>query len=585
MKRFYRLLCFLLALVMLVSCTNGGNVSEETTEAPDAALEEDSGTLIVRRGIPQYSIVYASNLVSECVDLVERVQETIKEYTNATLAVKEETETRDENAKEILIGTTQYEESKAVKKDLEKDEYVIRAVGNKIVVTAYHNDALLEALYYIIDVMISKNTALVQGKPTLTHEDYSGKYVEPEEIQFNGVPITEFSVVYSTEVPEMEAVATDLAKRIGNVFKTTIDCYSDEKSERRHEILVGMTNRWLSAEVFADAQVPLMSYKMVVSGDTVQMACPGAFSGAEMLTAFNTTYLLGLHYRNMRDGTYMEKNLLKRTEQPLTEGSTLRIMTSNILADRWVSGRNYGSVAKRAEMYAGVLMVYRPSLVGVQETDDPWTKNLPYYLDYLREYLYMDYEWIENTYPYVHGQATQVGAIPNMTSIIYSKDQFIYEESGMQEFSDFNHTAYKLRVLTWGIFTHKASGEKYALVNTHYDGNPTIGAREIREQAAKVNAIKNKYAGIRVFCTGDYNNHGGYNINDLKTALNMLTTKDIAKTSGTLVNEIPGIPEKIYIDHIFTEKTNVVTRHETIDDDYANVLSDHRLQYADIIVK
>jgi mRNA deadenylase 3'-5' endonuclease subunit Ccr4 len=83
----------------------------------------------------------------------------------------------------------------------------------------------------------------------------------------------------------------------------------------------------------------------------------------------------------------MEKNLFKRTEQPLTEGSTLRIMTSNILADRWVSGRNYGSVAKRAEMYAGVLMVYRPSLVGVQETDDPWTKNLPYYLDYLREYL------------------------------------------------------------------------------------------------------------------------------------------------------------------------------------------------------
>jgi hypothetical protein len=262
---------------MLVSCTNGGNVSEETMDAPDAALEEDSGTLIVRRGIPQYSIVYAKGLASEGVRLVERVQETIKEYTNATLAVKEETETRDENAKEILIGTTQYEESKAVKKDLEKDEYVIRAVGNKIVVTAYHNDALLEALYYIIDVMISKNTALVQGKPTLTHEDYSGKYVEPEEIQFNGVPITEFSVVYSTKVPEMEAVATDLAKRIGNIFKTTIDCYSDEKSERKHELLVGMTNRWLSAEVFADAQVPLMSYKMVVSGDTVQLACHGAF--------------------------------------------------------------------------------------------------------------------------------------------------------------------------------------------------------------------------------------------------------------------------------------------------------------------
>ena len=575
MKNCCKWLCFLLALVMLVSCVNENVTPEEPTQPP---IE---GTLIVRQGIPQYSIVYASGLLSKYVELIERLQETIKEYTGAKIVVNVEASTRDENAKEILIGATKYEESQTVKKGLDKDEYVIKEVGNKIVIIGDGNDALEEALYYVMDVLIPRNAKSVGGKSTLYHEDYAGKFVEPTQPLFNGVPISEFSVVYSKEVPEMEQVANDLASRIGSAFNTTVDCYSDEKQERVHEILVGLTNRPLSADCFADSQVPLMSYKLVVQGDMVQFACPGAYSGAEMITAFNATHLMSISYRNMRDGVYMEKNLLTVTDQPLTEGSTLRIMTSNILADRWVGNRNqYGSVAKRAEMYGAMLMVYRPALIGVQETDEPWTVNLPYYIDYLRDYLYLDYEWIENTY-----NISSDKVVSNMTSIIYSRDQFMYVKSGMQEFSDFNHTVYKLRVLTYAVLTHKESGEKYALVNTHYDGKPEYAKNEIPQQASLVNKLKGDYAGIHVFCTGDYNNHGGYNLNDLRTALNMLTTKEMAKANGTLINEVAGIPEGIYIDHIFSEKTNVIMRHETIDVNFANILSDHRPQYADIIVK
>ena len=583
MKKHYRLLCVLIALVMLVSCTNGNGTTEEST-SPETNPIEESGVLIVRRGIPQYSIVYATGMASKYVDLVIYLQETIKEYTGVTVTVREESDTRDENAKEILIGVTKYEATKTVKRKLAKNGFAICTEGDKIVVLGDHNDALEEALYYMIDVLIPKNTKVLQGKSTLYHEDYDGKYVEPQEILFNGIPISEFSVVYSKDVPEMEQLATDLATRIGSAFKTTVDCYSDEKPERQHEILVGLTNRPLSVECFADSQVPLMTYRLVVQGDTVQFACPGAHSGNELLTLFYNSYILGTSYKNLRNGIHMEKNLLTVTNQPLTEGSTLRIMTSNILADRWVTNRNnYGSVAKRAELYAAMLMVYRPALIGVQETDEPWFENLPYYLDYLRDYLYLDYKWVENIYPYNHDNPPTKG-IPTYTSIIYSRDQFTYVESGMEEFTDGYHTIYKLRVMTYVILTHKESGEKYALVNTHYDGTPTIAAREIAEQASLVNRLKNKYSGIRLFCTGDYNNHGGYNISDLKKALNMLTTKEMAKTNGTLVNELPGIPEGIYIDHIFAEKTVTVTRHETIDVNFANLLSDHRLQYADVIV-
>ena len=333
MKNCCKLVCFLLALVMLVACTNGGGTVEDPTTPPASRPVEDEGILIVRRGIPQYSIVCASGLTEEQLALVTRVQETIQEYTDAIVPVKTDSDERDENAKEILIGATGYEASKTAKKALSKNGYAIVAVDNKIAAVADNNYALEELLYYMIDVLIPQNVVVVQGKLTLKHVDYEGTYVEPEVVQFNGVPITEFSVVYSTEVPEMEQIASDLATRIGTAFKTTIDCYSEEKPERQHEILVGLTDRWLSAEVFADAQVPLMSYRIVVQEETVQFACPGAHSGNEMIAAFYQSYIMSTSYRNLRNGVHMEKNLLTVTSQPLTAGSTLRIMTSNIWGD------------------------------------------------------------------------------------------------------------------------------------------------------------------------------------------------------------------------------------------------------------
>ena len=64
MKKCYRFLCFLLVLVMLVSCTNGNEpvTPEESTTPQTEEITEETGTLIVRNGIPQYTVVYADGL-------------------------------------------------------------------------------------------------------------------------------------------------------------------------------------------------------------------------------------------------------------------------------------------------------------------------------------------------------------------------------------------------------------------------------------------------------------------------------------------------------------------------------------------
>ena len=578
MKKSYRIICLLLTLVMvlstLVSC--GG----ENTPPAEEPEEEEQGTAIVKKGVPQYTIVYASGLSGSCVDLIYRLQDKIYEAVGATVEVKKEGEQQDADAKEILIGATDYDESTAVTKTLSKTQYAIREEGNKIVVVAKNNYTLEEAIWCFIEQLIPRNVKEYNGKFSLYHEDFLVDYVEPTEPLFNGESLGKYAIVYSKDVPGMEDIALDLAKRLKGTLGLDLECYPDTfREEVEYEILIGRTNRPYSVACFSDGKVPLMSYRLIVEGTKIQFAAAGGYSMSEMASKFVSSYVLSIAMRNLRDGTYMESDLLPIRSQPLTAGSTLRVMTSNVLADAWVDGRDYPSVAARAEMYAATLLVYRPDLVGIQETDKPWINTLPYYLQYLRDEYSVDYDWIETAYRKDNGST-----VPNYTSLIYRKDTFSLVESGSQEFSFTNQKNYKIRVATWAILTHKLSNEKYALINTHWDFTSEKGKVSVEEECRLIESFKQRYEGLHVFCTGDFNNHlnGSYELFKETGGLN--DSKEVAAVNGTLINENAGIPEKIYIDHVAFNEGITVTRHETIEHAYASKMSDHLPQYGDFIV-
>ena len=459
MKKIYRLLCLALAFVMLmpllVSCRDEDTLPDEEPE--------EQGIVIVSKGVPRYTIVYAKSLNNECVNLAYKLQDEIRERVGVTVQIKVEDDQKDADAKEILIGDTAYEESKTVSKMIGKKQYAIMAEGNKIVVAAKSSFILEEALYYFIEQLIPRNVKTVSGKFSLYHEDMIADYEELSEPLFNGESLSKYSIVYSKNVPGMEDHAADLAKRIKSALKLDIDYYPDTfREETEYEILVGLTNRDYSVALFADGNVPLMSHKLVVDGTKIQLVAAGGYSMGELVSKFVLGYVLGTNLRNLRDGVYMDTDLLPIRSQALTEGSTLRVMTSNVLADIWEANRGYPSIAARAEMYAATLGIYRPDLVGIQETDQAWLNTQPYYLKYLKDHFSLDYEWIENTF-----KTTSGSKVPNMSSLIYRKDVFSLVSSGAQEFSFANDKKYKIRVATWAVFTHKQSNEKYALVNTH----------------------------------------------------------------------------------------------------------------------
>ena len=568
------MLAFIMTLMLPVSC--GGEDLPQVEET-----EEEIGTAIVKNGIPQYTIVYAEGLTGSCVDLIYRLQAKIYDAVGVTVQVKEESDQIDSATKEILIGDTDYAESAAVIKKLSKTQYTICEEGNKIVIAAKNNYVLEEAIWCMIEQLIPRNVKEKDGKLSLYHEDFTGDYVEPTEPLFNGESLGKYVIVYSKDVPGMEDIAMDLAKRIKGTLRLELECYPDTfREETEYELLVGPTNRAFSKACFSEGKVPLMYHRLIVEGSKIQFAAAGAYSMSELVSKFVSGYILSIAMRNLRNGSYVEKDLLPIRSQPLTEGSTLRVMTSNVLADAWVDGRDYPSVAARAEMYAATLLVYRPDLVGIQETDKPWINTLPYYLQYLRDEYSVDYDWIETAYRKDNGST-----VPNYTSLIYRKDTFSLVESGSQEFSFANQKNYKIRVATWAILTHKMSNEKYALINTHWDFTAEKGKVSVEEECKLIESLKQRYKGLHVFCTGDFNNHLNGSYEDFKETGGLLDSKELAEFNGTLVNNNAGIPEKIYIDHVAFNEGITVTRHETIEHAYASKMSDHLPQYGDFIVK
>lgn len=310
----------------------------------------------------------------------------------------------------------------------------------------------------------------------------------------------------------------------------------------------------------------LMSYSLSVSNNSVVVSCGGGFSANEAVLS------LAEHIKNddLTDDFSESKTILPLDDVKHAENSDIRVMTSNILAERWLCGGR-PSVNIRAEVYAAILKKYSPDIVGVQESDMPWFTLLPSYLNILKNDYNLDYSWDQPI----------VDDVANLTSILFRKNRFSMKEHGLRDFPYFEHVKYKLRVLSWTVLKDKITDKYCSLVNTHWSGNKEHAPIEIAEETALVHEIENRYNNVNVFCTGDFNMHMNSAFEDMKKGSSLTDAKESADASGTLLNRVPGIKEGVYIDHIFVNLNNFVAAYETVDTPTAHILSDHLPQYGD----
>ena len=164
MKLNYKILALLLALIVafsaFVGCTPDENTDETTaavidgTEAPETEPIPEGPTLytLISGGESHVRIVRPADADADSkpVKTAIELRKTINNVTSVSPELGDDWikdgATHDSSALEILVGATNYTETAEVTKDLTYGEYIIKAVGNKIVIFSYTDSGYTKAV-------------------------------------------------------------------------------------------------------------------------------------------------------------------------------------------------------------------------------------------------------------------------------------------------------------------------------------------------------------------------------------------------------------------------------------------------------
>ena len=156
MAKHWKILCLLLALVMVLSILAGCKKKEEEEEEEPATTETID--------LAEYTVVRPENKSDGAMStfLSEELKSflaSVQELTGAeTKAVGDENSPGDSEAKEILIGQTSRAESATAIAELPGEHaFAVRKIGNKLVIVGHTQELVAKGMNYLLETYVSKS--------------------------------------------------------------------------------------------------------------------------------------------------------------------------------------------------------------------------------------------------------------------------------------------------------------------------------------------------------------------------------------------------------------------------------------------
>ena len=257
------LLCLLMLAAAMVACgkTDSGNDTlpneETTTSAPEVKT--------LQIAVNEYALIRPDLCPQSNVDVVANFNKIVTEKTGSKFMkfsddfVRNESEI-DPNAYEILIGSTNRPESAEALKDISFG-YVIKKIGNKIVINATVSSMLEEAVTYFIDQYLIPTAG--EGVFSIPEDLNDIRSTEGGVILLDDKNKSNFTIVFADELDKVKGTeeskdrtdwvvkcALEFRTDLGNEFKkvnfplgTDWVGRGKEPDSSTYEILVGRTNR------------------------------------------------------------------------------------------------------------------------------------------------------------------------------------------------------------------------------------------------------------------------------------------------------------------------------------------------------
>ena len=272
MKTIRNLACILAVVICsaaAVSCDSVPDPAPETTEfSVTSAVETVSDVLISADTGQDYVLIRGDSSGDGEQELLRSLYAAILLETGVDLAVKTDWYRDDKGAppqaREILLGETNREESLAAQGSFGETDmlnWIVRRVGEKLVICAGSDEALEDAVAYVIENYLKDGVLSVPAGLDILYEPQWPL----DAIRIGENDITGYRIVVSARG---EPSVLSCAERIRDyVYGNTghmLTIVTDAETPQDCEILVGETNRRTSAD---DAAA--YGYSAAVEGSTL----------------------------------------------------------------------------------------------------------------------------------------------------------------------------------------------------------------------------------------------------------------------------------------------------------------------------
>ena len=577
-KRTISLLLALVTILLCVLSSCGDQPVEETTEItePETTTEpvEEREPFMIKSGNKVCTVIRPidadDKTVEMAVDLRKQLQ---KIFPDVAVDIGNDFvmpgKTHNEDKYEILVGDTTYPQSQAVMNELGYLDYAIVQDGRKIVIASPSEDRLKKAIDIFLQMAKSNSAADENGDVKITIEDTTAQAVyKAKNMKIAGKPLKEFRLVYDKKSGLYAEAVENVRTLLANATGVMLDVVPDTDPQTDCEIVVGPTSR-------KAVDVKLSDYRVMVSGTKLyfEAAGPNGALGAARRLYSDVLYDGG--EIDLQDGFSLSGTWAQDSEgQPRAEGTDLRIISFNILTEKW-GGTD---TSPRAELLGVMLENYRPDAVGIQEVCEIWMRMIPYYCG--------DYKLICTKRP---------DGVENYSSILYDSAKYEVVDQGVIPYSMTDNKF--CRNMGWAVFKEIGSEKPaFGLVSTHWDFDNESKNRsayrkvQAEELSAYVATLSAKY-GCPVFTTGDYNCiQSSESMTYFRSINNMWCSKFDSKTYYNVYGSCTSLGAQVSptgnsIDFVFGTKDTECLGNMIIVNCDTKDISDHRPVLADIRIK
>ena len=316
------LLAILMVLPILASCK-----------------KEEEPLTLVAEGASEYVIIYSSKNKTER-EAAQDLRTAIKNATDVTLPLKSDSEIKESNlpasAKEIVVGTTNRAESKAVIASMRAKDYGIKLTNERIIIAGGTPAATENAVNHFINTYInSTNKTVSVAKDLDDRKDYAYPL---GALSISGTPITDYVIVYPSDADLItKYMAYNLADYILTNAGVELQVVSDNVAETENELLIGKTNR--AASDAADGlTLANDQFVLVQSGKKVVML------GNSYMVGGAASELVNTYFASQGVNTAINATTIPTTATPKT--FSFKAATSAILMIGDGMGQNHINMTK-----------------------------------------------------------------------------------------------------------------------------------------------------------------------------------------------------------------------------------------------